>query len=394
MNRDVIRNDLLTVVVPIYNSAQYLKRCIESIIHQQYKSLDIILINDGSTDESGVICDNFKNIDKRIRVIHKNNQGVVNTRKLGLQLAKGDLITFVDSDDWIDIDMYAQMMGAYIKYQPDLITSGITIEKGDVLNYEIDSLSEGLYDKQEIEKKVIPCMMFDDQTRIRSITSSVCNKVYKVKLLKDIMDLEETITYGEDAAITYIYIAMASKLLVLHHSWYHYMTHTDSMVRNYNINSFERIHQFYNYMKRKFIKFGIWNIMERQVSEYSKIFLHQANKDLFNIEYDPIYLFPFELIEKGSRVIIFGAGKVGTSYKRCLLSSEYATMLGWVDNNYKKLSNEKNVIESPDILQKKEMDYIVVAIEEKEIASNIQDYLIKSGIDKNKIVWKSPRRLY
>lgn len=393
INKDVTRNELLTVVVPIYNSAQYLKRCIESIIHQQYKNLDIILINDGSTDESGLICDNFKNLDQRIRVIHKNNQGLVNTRKLGLELAKGDLITFVDSDDWIDIDMYAQMMGAYMKFQPDLITSGITIENGDIISYEIDKLSEGLYEHHEIEKRVIPCMMFDEQTGIRSITPSVWNKIYKVKLLKDIMDLDETITYGEDAAITYIYITRASKLLVLHNCWYHYITHSDSMVRSYNINSFERIYRFYSYMKCKFIEFGLWNIMEKQVSEYSKIFLHQANKDLFNIEYNPIYLFPFELIEKGSRVIIYGAGKVGASYKKSLLSSEYATLLGWVDNNYKKLAKENNIIESPEILQKKEIDYIVVAIEDKEIASNIHDYLIKSGIAKNKIVWKSPHRL-
>ncbi len=395
INTNIPRNKLLTVVVSVYNTAQYLSKCIESIIHQKYKNLEVVLINDGSTDGSGEICDSFLQIDGRIRVFHRKNQGLVSSRKLGVELAQGDLITFVDSDDWIESDMYTQMIAAYMEFEPDLVTSGLTIVNDNKVNYEIDRMPEGLYELEDIKKKLIPRMMYDEQAGKRAITSSVCNKIYKVDLLKKIIfDLDESITYGEDAAITYLYTARASKIVVLNNSWYNYIIHSNSMVRHHDVNSFERIYQFYNYLKKKFLELGIWNQMESQVKEYTKVFLFQATQDVFDIFVEePIYLFPFKHIEKGSRVVIYGAGKVGISYSESLIKSGYARLQGWVDKNYETLTTKKHIIEPPDILQNRETDYIVIAIKNKEVASEIQEFLGKLGIAKSKIVWQSPVRL-
>lgn len=99
-------NKLISVIVPIYNSAQFLHRCIDSIIAQSYKNLQIMLIDDGSTDNSGIICDNYKLIDNRIEVYHKNNGGAADARNYGLDHMRGEYVTFVDSDDYIDFNMY------------------------------------------------------------------------------------------------------------------------------------------------------------------------------------------------------------------------------------------------------------------------------------------------
>lgn len=388
-------NELLTVIVPIYNTAQYLSKCIESIICQQYKQLDVILFDDGSIDGSGEICDEFSHMDERIRVFHRKNQGLVAARKQGVELAKGDLITFVDSDDWIEPDMYSQIMDVYMEYKPDMVTSGLIIENNNKINYEIERTLEGLYDYDDIRENLIPCMMYDELEGKRAITSSVCNKVYKAGLLKEIvLALDENITYGEDAAITYLYIARASRIVVLSNSWYHYIIHSGSMVRHYDINSFQRIYQFHNYMKKKFSELGIWGQMETQVKKYTKIFLFQAMQEVFDILVEkPTYLFPFELIEKGSRVIIYGAGKVGTSYRESLLKSGYAKLQRWVDQNYEELDAKGYTIDSPDVLCNEETDYVVIAMKNREVTAEVKVFLEKLGIEESKVIWKPPIRL-
>lgn len=96
----------ISIIIPIYNVEQYLPQCLDSIINQTYKNLEIILINDGSTDNSGKICDNYAKVDNRIHVFHKKNEGVSSARNLGLEKCTGDFIGFVDPDDFIELNMY------------------------------------------------------------------------------------------------------------------------------------------------------------------------------------------------------------------------------------------------------------------------------------------------
>ena len=106
---------MISIIVPIYNVELYLEKCIESIINQTYKDIEVILINDGSTDKSGIICDKYAKIDDRIIVLHKENGGVSSARNKGLDIAKGDYIAFVDPDDYIEPNMYEEMFWDYKK---------------------------------------------------------------------------------------------------------------------------------------------------------------------------------------------------------------------------------------------------------------------------------------
>ena len=113
-------NELVSVILPIYNVELYLKECIESVIGQSYKDLEIILVDDGSTDQSPYICDEYAKIDRRIKVIHKKNGGLGYARNSGMKVATGEYVAFVDSDDYVDLDMFESMYNSAKKYDADL----------------------------------------------------------------------------------------------------------------------------------------------------------------------------------------------------------------------------------------------------------------------------------
>ena len=116
-------NPLVSIIVPVYNTAQYLKRCINSIINQTYKNLEIICVNDGSTDGSELILDEFAAKDSRIRIIHKQNNGESSARNFGLKIMTGQYIGFVDCDDWIEADMYERLVSVAVEKDVDIVAS-------------------------------------------------------------------------------------------------------------------------------------------------------------------------------------------------------------------------------------------------------------------------------
>ena len=118
---------MISVIVPIYNVEQYLKKCIESIISSTYANLEIILVDDGSTDGSGKICDEFQAKDKRIRVVHKKNGGLSDARNVGLEIARGEFVSFIDSDDYIDSEMFEEVLTQFDK-NTDIVIYGRYVE--------------------------------------------------------------------------------------------------------------------------------------------------------------------------------------------------------------------------------------------------------------------------
>ena len=121
----------VSVIVPIYNTKRYLYKCIDSIINQTFKELEIILVDDGSTDGSSEVCDEYAGKDERIKVIHQENKGLVYSRYIGVSNAAGEYIGFVDSDDWIAHDMYAILMSEVDKKQYDIVSMGYTAVYSD-----------------------------------------------------------------------------------------------------------------------------------------------------------------------------------------------------------------------------------------------------------------------
>ena len=143
----------ISIIVPVYNVEKYLNRCLESLVKQTYKKIEILLIDDGSTDGSGALCDKWQRLDSRIRVIHKKNGGLASARNTGIQNASGDYFGFVDSDDWISLNMYETLLHLIVEFSADIACCGIQyVSTEDIKSKEIKETLK-VYSQEEYAKK-------------------------------------------------------------------------------------------------------------------------------------------------------------------------------------------------------------------------------------------------
>lgn len=150
---------LVSIVVPVYNVEKYLERCVKSLTEQTLQDIEIILVDDGSLDSSGKLCDLLKTEDERIKVIHQKNVGVSAARNRGLEIATGEYITFVDSDDYIDSDMYQAMMEKAVQYDCDVIMCDCIKEFNDHTEIYTHDIRPGYYDRENIEREYFPHLL-------------------------------------------------------------------------------------------------------------------------------------------------------------------------------------------------------------------------------------------
>lgn len=150
----------ISVIVPVYNAETFLNKCIDSIRKQSYEALEIILINDGSLDGSGMICESYKKLDSRVKVIHQKNAGVSAARNAGLDIARGDFVTFVDSDDYIQPDMYQKMIEYIINFKCDLVVCDCMKKKTD-RDFEpyIHEYRGGYYSRKQLLEEYYPQLL-------------------------------------------------------------------------------------------------------------------------------------------------------------------------------------------------------------------------------------------
>lgn len=213
-------NPLVSVVIPIYNVENYLERCVESIINQTYTNLEIILVNDGSPDNCPNICDNYAKIDNRVRVIHKINGGLSDARNAGLAIAKGDYISFIDSDDWVELSMFEEMVRILLKDGSDIISCGVKwVEEDGTLLRDISNDKSELINNYEAVKEII----VDGKLK-----QHVWNKIYKAELIRDIPF--EKGKYHEDVYWSYQVFGVANKVSLITKSYYNYVQRANSIM--------------------------------------------------------------------------------------------------------------------------------------------------------------------
>ena len=171
---------LISIIIPVYNVEQYLDRCIESVVQQTYKNIQVILVDDGSTDKSGKMCDEWAKNDKRITVIHKKNGGLSSARNAGIQKATGDYIGFVDSDDWISLDMYRTLFDLCEKYNADIACGEITPKPDVKRSVKNSGVEIKQYSSNEYAKKYF-------KIGSQKTVHYAVNKLYKSQVAKKII---------------------------------------------------------------------------------------------------------------------------------------------------------------------------------------------------------------
>lgn len=243
----------ISIIVPVYNVEKLLPRCIESIINQTKKSLEIILVNDGATDGSGMVCNEYAKKDERIRVVHKRNGGLTSAWKAGITAASGRYIGFVDSDDWIDEDMYKRMWESACKYNSDIVVCGLVFDYEDTTipkRNEISNFKKEYYNRKDLEE-LFPILINDGRFFGRSLQPARVTKLYRKELVDNNMVLcKEEVTVGEDMQLTLPAMLEAKSMSVVKDFYpYHYWFNQKSMTGKYDPNYLDKIKIMANRMK-------------------------------------------------------------------------------------------------------------------------------------------------
>jgi len=243
---------LISIIVPVYNVEQYLEKCVKSIINQTYKTIEIILVDDGSTDNSGKICEELKEKDERIKVIHKENGGLSDARNVGLKIANGVYIGFVDSDDYIKEDMFETLYNLNKKHNSEISI----VSYYEYYNDKLISVrkSEGVkeYDKIEAMREILI-----DQ----NIQSYAWNKLFKKELF-DGLEFPTNKNF-EDIATTLLLFERANKVVLLEDPKYCYVRRADSIVGKRNYKTYKDyldvIYDKYKYLDGKYEELDLYN---------------------------------------------------------------------------------------------------------------------------------------
>lgn len=251
------KNPLVSIIVPIYGVEKYLKKCINSILEQSYLNLEIILVDDGSKDKSPTICDEFEKIDNRIKVLHKENGGLVSARKAGVENANGEYIQFVDGDDWIEKEMVATLVQKALDSQVDIVMCNY-YEVRKYKNKHNLLIKEGIYEKKIYKQYISSHSLFGGSSNPHfkfGIEPVVWNKLFKRDILVYFeKQIPNVISYGEDVACTMPILLNSSSMAVIDQCLYNYRIHSESMSKAYNENQTIDTIYLINYLKEVYGK--------------------------------------------------------------------------------------------------------------------------------------------
>ena len=249
---------LISVIIPVYNVEKFLPQCIESVLNQTYTNLEIILVNDGSTDSSGELCDKIALTDKRVNVIHKENGGLSSARNCGLQIVTGDYICFLDSDDWMEVNTLYESVKIAIQYNSDIVFWSFTKEfKTKRINYQVFNSTHDfeVFEGNSLEKLKLRCVgLIKEELKNPTKTDSFISawaKLYKTSLIRDNkIDFISTALVGsEDVPFNIEAFHYCKKVIFINKYYNHYrMVNENSLTKNHKNTLFIRFKKLYHHI--------------------------------------------------------------------------------------------------------------------------------------------------
>jgi len=293
---------LISIIIPVYNGEKYLRPCIDSILHQTYQHWELLLIDDGSPDSSGAICDEYAS-DPRISVVHKENGGQASARNQGVAMAKGEYISFVDCDDWLETDMYERMVQTMQAQQAEIIICGY-IEEYKSRQKKVHADGEmKVYEASEALKLVLR----------GKIGSYLWSMLFRREVVQELMpDLNPY----EDHATIFKWISHARRVVVLHQAFYHYRQLGSSSLHSYNP---KKGNHFFQAIKERYHYIADRNLLPGWESENRILYLRgciKLTKDLARMpDYDiQLKAIIEEVREELRNFLPISRDEIGTKY--------------------------------------------------------------------------------
>lgn len=372
----------VSIVIPIYNTELYLRECLDSVINQTLTDIEIICVDDGSTDGSADICWEYAAADSRIRVITQKNSGAAAARKAGVMAASGEYLGFVDSDDWIEPDMYETLLN-------QIGTCDIITSDADMW---YDNLPPGVYETSEEMRYVRENMLIIGDTLTRGISGPMWNKLFRMDLAKDLFEeIDISVYLSEDLIFTCCYILRCKSVCISGLKKYHYRERPGSIWASSYDGFLQNYSNLYLNLKTMFQGQPDSTRLVEQLHLYMMLVLPSAP---YRMAFSPKaqflrYVNPFSNDLAGKRVALYGAGTVGQNYYLHMMRTAYCTLTIWVDTQYDRYVDVFPV-RPVEELAGVEYDYLLIAVNREDVAQEIQSDLVARGVDFEKILWKKP----
>lgn len=390
------QSELISVLIPVYNIESYIGPCLDSVLTQSYKNLEIIVVNDGSTDHSGEICQWYCERDQRIRYVYQKNGGSVRARKAGLNYALGSYIVFVDGDDRIEGTLIERLYSWIKKQDVDFVHSNYMVRGVEQLFYR----KHHLYRETQLDRsariELIRKHLLEWRTGKEIFECNLYASIYKPDVIRSCYDmLPDTQSYGEDLLCYCHLIMRCSSMLYVPEAYYHYIDRNDSLDRKQEfLPVMGNFMSLYHHLCAVMRDYGIDEEVRGKLDAFlenriiNKLVLLNAKDRIVKEEY---YLRDMNLF-RNRRVILYGAGRVGRDYYRCLSASGKACLCAWADRSVEQRREIGSYAISPDEIVTIDYDIVLIAVESGNLAEVIREELVDAGVRRDSILWVEPGR--
>ncbi len=368
------KNIKLSIIVPVYNVESYIKKGIDSLIGQTYKDLEIILVDDGSTDSSGLICDEYASNDSRIKVIHKPNGGIVSARKAGISVATGEYAVNFDPDDWIEKEAYECVIDIIKEHNADIVVFGMKKEFSDFIEEQPVQMTKGYYLKNQFWKSFCQNVS-ENYFFTQPMLMSQCDKVVRTELFKKHENnCSEELKKNVDDAVMFPMLLDMGSIYIDSRCWYHYCVRKNSILWQTKQGDFERYQLLAQHILEAYEHFGKNSGCTSEFILYKLV--HHMMLDV------PEKLFVnnccdiFPMIPKGSNIIVYGKGVFANRLINKINEMDYYNIVANIDSKDAERLGE---------IQRDSYDYIMVAIFNSKIVKSVLALLEQLQIEQNKI---------
>lgn len=381
---------LISVIVPVYNTYEYLKKCLDSVCVQCCDQIQVVIVDDGSTDGSEQICDEYANQNNDVLVIHEENKGVVHARKVGVEASSGKYLAFIDSDDWIDFDFFSSVFDYMLNRTIDIIAFNCVKEYKDKSIVWSNLIDAGEYSFEELDG-IKKASIIDSESFVPwMIMPHLCTKIISRKLIEKYMyNVDDRINFGEDAASFYPCLWNANKIMVLDKAPYHYVQRTESASNQFFEVASKIIKQISNcLLKSEYMNEEI----KKQIFLYEKYLYLLRNYT--SLKKYGMTLYPFKQIKENDKIVIYGAGGFGKSLWNYINKTKCVNIQALVDRLGDKCSTEEYQVVGIESVSSINFDYILIAILNEMVAKDIEKELINKGVKKSKILYITRQSLF
>ena len=376
----------VSIILPVYKVEKFLPTCIDNLINQTYREIEIILVDDGSPDTSGEICDQYARLDRRIIVIHQPNMGLVNARKEGLKIAKGEYVTYVDGDDFVELNYCESLIKEVNENDADIVIGGYIRNYHGRTFFLNNNLPAGRYQGENL-KSIWREMIFNGNFFTHGISTYSWGKLFKRDLLLSIqLSIPEDITIGEDAACVYPLISKADSIVISPTAGYHYIQHQSSMLKSFSgvkteLNSLSSLFRF---LLKSFKHHEYFDDFLRQLRPYLLSQL-MARTGAVVIRADGTIKLMGHDVQTTDRLVIYNSGTFGQQIYKRLQQANFTNIL-WIDEDADLCNQDNLPVKDPQCLKDTPFDKLFIASLNPDFTKRVNHYLNDLGIPDSKIL--------